>query len=434
MKIPGKVVDGSSGDDGPDSYFHYKEDVRLIREAGMQFYRFSISWPRVMSDGTVPSKNEAGLQYYDDLINELIANGIEPIVTMYHWDMPSRIQDLGGLASSMFPLYFEQYAKVLFERYGDRVKQWITFNEPNIYCTLGYVNGVFPPGYSVAGGEYYCIYHTQLAHAKAYHLYNDRFRATQRGRVGITFMSYGFFPKDPANPEDVAATERAIQFHLGVYAQPIMLGGFPSIVKESVDRFSLEEGRAWSRLPEYDEETRNYVKGSYDFFGLNYYTSQLVEATTTPSKNPNIVDDPRVNYSVDPSWVRGSPEWLYCAPNGLKMLLLWINEKYNGVEIMVTENGWADESALDDGDRVEYLRQHLNAVLEAIDEGANVSAHTTWSVLDVFEWTAGYSINFGIHSVDPVTKARTAKKSVNFLKELTSTRTLPLKVPTVLFP
>lgn len=435
VKVPGSIADGSSGDDGPDSYLNYKEDVQLIKNAGLQFYRFSISWPRVMADGTLPSKNEAGLEYYDNLINELIANGIEPVVTMYHWDLPSRIHDLGGLTSPLFPLYFEQYAKVLFERYGDRVKRWITFNEPNIYCNTGYNTGLMAPGKQVTGGEYYCIYYTQLAHARAYHLYKEHFAPTQQGRVGMTFMCYGFFPKDPNNLFDVAAVERAYEFYLGVYAQPIMKGGFPEIVKDYVDKFSKEEGQAWSRLPEYDLETLEYVKGTFDFMGLNYYTSFLVEeAPEGLSKNPNIDDDARLGLSFDPSSVKASTSWLYCAPDGLRDLLLWIKDRYDGVETIITENGWADNGELDDGDRVEYLRLHLNAVLEAIDAGANVSAYTAWSVTDVFEWDSGYTVTFGIHKVDPVTKARTPKKSVSFLKEVVSSKRVPAKVPSEKFP
>lgn len=428
-------MDGSSGDDGPDSYIHYKEDVQLMKNAGFQFYRFSISWTRIMPDGTLPSLNEAGLQYYDNLINELIANGIEPIVTMYHWDLPSRINDLGGLTSPLFPLYFEQYAKVLFERYGDRVKQWITFNEPSIYCNLGYVAQAMAPGYNVTGGEYYCIFHSQIAHARAYHLYKDQFYAAQQGRIGMTFLCFGYYPKDPTNPDDLAGVERAYEFDLGVMAKPIMIGGFPDIVKEYVDQFSKEEGQAWSRLPVYDQETLDYVKGTYDFIGLNYYTSFLVEgAPVNPSRRPNILDDVRINLSQDPSWPKASTEWFTCVPEGLRDTLLWIKDKYNGAETVITENGWVDNGELEDVDRIEYYRLHLNAVLEAMDAGANVTAFTTWSVVDVFEWAAGFTTHFGLHAVDRVTKKRTPKKSIEFVKELIATRRIPDKVATVNFP
>lgn len=388
-----------------------------------------------MSDGTLPSLNEPGLQYYDNLINELIANDIEPLVTMYHWDLPSRIHDLGGFTSPLFPLYFEQYAIVLFQRYGDRVKQWITFNEPSEFCVRGYATGAWPPGFTVTGGEYYCIYYMQLAHARAYHAYKDKFFATQNGRVGITFYSTFSLAKDPSKQADVEAAEIAQQFQLGVYAHAIFLGGFPEVVKQHIDTFSKEEGQSWSRLPEYDQETLEYVKGTSDFFGLNYYTSRLVEATNTyPNPRPNIVDDPRVLYSYDASWPHAKSEWLYSVPSGLTQLLSWISNAYGQPEIIITENGWSDDGELEDGNRVEYLRLHLNAILDAIDAGVNVSGHTTWSIIDNFEWHMGYTEKFGVHSFDKVTKVRTAKKSVAFLKQVTETRTLPDKVPTELFP
>lgn len=435
VKDKSRIADGSSGDDGPDSYLHYKDDVQLLKNTGVSFYRFSISWPRVMADGTLPSKNEAGLQYYDNLINELIANDIEPIVTMYHWDLPSRIQDLGGFTSPMFPLYFEQYAILLFQRYGDRVKQWITFNEPSQFCVKGYASSTWPPDLSVPGGEYYCIYYMQLAHARAYHTYKDQFFANQNGRVGITLFSTYSFPKDASNPADVAAASVSQQFELGVYAAPFFKGGWPDVVKEMVDKFSEEEGRTWSRLPHYDEETIAYVKGTSDFFGLNYYTSRLIEATENPSKRPFIMDDPRSVSSVDPSWPYSS-DWLYSVPNGLRDLLVWITEEYDRPEIIITENGWADEDGLvvEDLDRIEYLRLHFNAILEAIDAGVNIVGHTTWSILDNFEWLWGYVEKFGIHSFDSVTKVRSPKRSVTFLKDVIETRTLPAKVPSPKFP
>lgn len=433
-KIPGKIADASSGDDGPDSYVHFARDVEILKNSGVDFYRFSISWSRIMPDGTLPSLNQAGIDYYSNLIDLLMENGIEPMVTMYHWDLPSRIHDLGGFTTSLFPLYFEQYAKVLFEHFGDRVKNWITFNEPSEFCVRGYGTGGWPPGFMTPGAEYYCIYYMQIAHAKAYHLYKKFFFESQQGRVGITFYSINVFPKDPQNPADVEAAERTQMFYLGVYAHPIFIGGFPDVVRESVDRFSSEEGHAWSRLPEYDEETLEYVKGTSDFFGLNYYTSRLAEATETPSTKPLLYDDARVLLTTDPSWPQANSDWLYTAPSGLTNLLLWIKNTYNGVETIITENGWSDAGEQEDDNRVEYLRLHLQAILDAMEEGANVIGHTTWSIIDNFEWSMGYTEKFGIHSFDPVTKVRTAKKSVAFLKQVCETHVLPDRVPTELFP
>lgn len=434
VKLEGRIADGSSTDDGPDSYLNYKDDVRLLKEIGMQFYRFSISWPRVMADGTTATINEAGLQYYDNLINELLANGIEPIVTMYHWDLPSRLQDLGGFVNPLFPKYFEQYAILLYKRYGDRVKEWLTFNEPSEFCPNGYSNDVWAPGISVIGGEYLCAHHMLLAHAHAYHAYKDQFFATQNGRVGITLNSGFYYPKDPQKPADVEAAHAGLMFQFGIYAHPIFVGGYPEVVRNNVDRLSTEQGYPWSRLPEMTQETIEYIKGTSDFLGLNYYTSRIAEAMETPNTYPIIYDDSQAKITEDAAWPRAKSTWLFSYPEGLRDILIWISKNYNGVETIITENGWSDDGELQDDNRVEYLRLHMNAILEAIDAGANVSGHTTWCAVDNFEWLLGYTEKFGIHSFNQATKARTPKKSVDFLKNVLKNRFLPEKVPTALFP
>lgn len=432
-KQEGRIADGSSGDDGPDSYVHYKDDVKLLKDIGMQFYRFSISWSRVMADGTTATINEAGLQYYDNLINELLANDIQPIVTMYHWDLPSRLQDLGGFVNPLFPRYFEQYAILLYQRYGDRVKEWLTFNEPSEFCPNGYLTDTWAPGISVIGGEYYCAYHMLLAHARAYHVYKEKFVATQNGRIGISLNTGYFYPKDPNNADDVKAAHASFMFQFGIYAHPIFVGGFPEVVRENVDKFSEEQGYPWSRLPAMDQAAINYIKGTADFLGLNYYTSCVATPQNT-NTNPNIYDDRRSDCHADPSWPRAKSAWLYSCPEGLRDVLLYIKETYNGVETIITENGWSDDGELEDDNRIEYLRLHLNAVLEAIEGGANVAGHTTWCAVDNFEWLLGFTEKFGIHSFDKTTKTRTPKKSVTFLKNVFTQRVLPEKVPTELFP
>lgn len=433
-KQEGRIADGSSGDDGPDSYIHYKDDVRILKDIGMQFYRFSISWPRVMSDGTKASRNAAGIQYYNNLIDELLANGIEPIVTMYHWDLPSRLQDLGGFVNPLFPQYFEEYARLLYVEFGDRVKEWLTFNEPSEFCPNGYSNNVWAPGISVIGGEYYCAHHMLLAHAKAYHLYYDSFKATQGGRVGITLNSGFYYPKDPANPADVAAAHAGFMFQFGIYAWPVLIGDYPEVVRNNVDQFSIEQGYPWSRLPKFTPEEIEYVKGTSDFLGLNYYTSRMVEAPANPNTYPIIYDDSRANAYGDPSWPRAKSEWLFSYPDGLRDILIFIKDNFNGIETIITENGWSDDGELEDDNRMEYLRLHLNAILEAIEAGANVSGHTTWSAVDNFEWLMGYTEKFGIHQFDQITKSRRPKKSATFIKNVIANRYLPEKVPTVLFP
>lgn len=205
---PDAIADGSNGDDAAKSYELYKDDVKILKGIGAQFYRFSIAWTRIMPNGDLSSRNQAGIDYYHKLIDELIANGIEPMVTMYHWDMPQYIEDLGGFANPMIIDYFEQYARVLFAEYGSKVKRWITFNEPAVYCTQFNVLKTY------GVGDFLCGHNTILAHAKVYHLYKDEFFAAQQGQVGITLNVHHAFPEDPNNPAHIEAAERYLQFNV----------------------------------------------------------------------------------------------------------------------------------------------------------------------------------------------------------------------------
>lgn len=229
----------------------------------MQFYRFSISWSRVMPAGDKSNLNEPGLQYYDNLINELLANGIEPMVTMFHWDLPQPIQELGGMTNPEIVYYFTYYAEVLFARYGDRVKVWTTFNEPMIICENGYgIPDRAPYVYAPGVGNYLCGYHILLANAHVYDLYQRSFKR-EDGKVGIVMNTEYSWPKDPTNPADVEAAERAMEFYLGQYAHPIYSeeGGWPAVMVETIGQRSTAEGRAWSRLPVMTDEIKQLIKG-----------------------------------------------------------------------------------------------------------------------------------------------------------------------------
>lgn len=210
---PERIDDGLSGDDAALSYYKYKEDVQALKEINSQFYRFSVSWTRILTNGEITTRNQLGIDYYNRLIDELIANGIEPIVTMYHWDLPQPIQDLGGFANPLFVDYFEQFANVLYKEFGDRVKIWATFNEPTQYCNNGYADNRWPPALYLHGvADYLCKHHTILAHARAYHLYRDKYFTSQNGRVGIVINSRYAFPDDPNNTSHVAASNTDMEF------------------------------------------------------------------------------------------------------------------------------------------------------------------------------------------------------------------------------
>lgn len=206
------IKDHSNGDVAADSYHLYKTDVELMKELGLNFYRFSISWPRILPQGFAHHVNEAGVKYYSDLIDELIKHGIEPMVTMYHWDLPANLQTLGGWTNPLVTTWFANYAKVLFDRFGDRVKLWVTINEPKQICYEGYGSDVKAPMLNMTGiAEYMCAKNVLLAHAKAFHLYDDVYRSRQNGRIGISISCTWYEPASDS-PEDHQAAEDARQF------------------------------------------------------------------------------------------------------------------------------------------------------------------------------------------------------------------------------
>lgn len=362
----------------------------------MNFYRFSISWPRILPIGDSSVVNYAGIDYYNKLIDELIDNNIEPMITMYHWDMPVFLQKLGGLSNPTIVDFFADYSNILFERFGDRVKYWITFNEPEKHCNAGYGRAEEAPlikGQGIA--EYLCGHNILLAHANTYKLYKEKYAEKQGGKVGLSMNTRFFFPKNESNPDDVAAVQRAIQFQLGWFANPIYSeagGGYPEIMVKSIEENSFRENRTRSRLPFMDEATKKFLLGSADFFGLNYYTSRLVEMETIPISEPTYANDFGVRVSVNDEWMTApANKWLYSVPEGLRQLLNWIKTEYNNPEVMITENGFSDEGVLNDVGRQIYVREHLRSVLKAITEdGCNVKSHTTWCLIDNFEWLEGF--------------------------------------------
>lgn len=214
--FPDKIQNGDNGDDAANSYDFYKRDVQMLKEAGMDFYRFSISWSRVLPNGDTSLLNELGLQYYDNLINELLLNNIEPMITIYHWDLPQALQELGGMTNPIIVDYFEAYADVLFKRYADRVQVWTTFNEPIIICDNGYGSGVFAPGIHSPGvGVYLCTHHLLLANARIYDLYQRKYKTVRPdGKVGIVLNCGYSWPQDASIAAHREAADRHLQFYV----------------------------------------------------------------------------------------------------------------------------------------------------------------------------------------------------------------------------
>ncbi|KAK4887729.1 hypothetical protein RN001_004000 [Aquatica leii] len=425
---PDSIADQSTGDIACDSYHKYKEDVALLKDLGVHYYRFSLSWSRILPNGYANFINPDGIRYYNELIDELIKNQIKPMITLYHWDLPVTLQTLGGWTNPILADIFVDYANVAFSHFGDRVPYWITFNTD---CR-GYDGDIIPPAFNQSGiANYLCGHVTIQAHAKTYRLYQSKFKTSQKGEIGIVSMGVTWYDEQTNSNEDVEAAERVRQFELGYYTNPLMGNGdYPSVVKERVAYRSMHEGFPKSRLPEFTPEEKAYIKGAYDFIAINIYTANLVsDAPEADYKNVRYHNDVKAQFSLDPSWKNTSAPWLKVVPDSIRKILNWFKNQYNNPKIIISENGCADSEDFDDHNRVMFHQQYLSEVLKAINEDqVNVLAYTAWSLLDNFEWNDGYTQKFGLFHVnfsDP-NRARTPKLSARMYKQIIANRKLHL--------
>lgn len=408
--IPGKIENGEDGAEACDHYTRMKEDVALMKSLGVQAYRFSISWPRVLPAGK-GKVNEAGIKFYNDLIDELVANDITPWVTLYHWDLPLTLQmEEDGWLSPKIADSFAKYAELCFSRFGDRVKNWITLNEPWVVSILGYGQGVFAPGRISNAEPYLAGHNLLLAHARAVDVYRKKFQQRQKGKIGISNNCDWREPKTDL-PEDKAAATRALEFFLSWFTDPVYFGDYPQVMKD----------RLGDRLPQFTSEESALLKGSSDFFGLNHYTTMYAEEATGKDVqgsvygNGGISEDQDVLLSVDDSWEFTTMNW-GVVPWGCNRLLHWIKDRYNNPPVVITENGCAYNDELKSGKvndeaRIRFYKGYLKAVSEAIEGGCNVAGYFAWSLMDNFEWAQGYKQKFGLVHVDRATQKRTPKAS-----------------------
>ncbi|KAK4119733.1 glycoside hydrolase family 1 protein [Parathielavia appendiculata] len=422
-------TNGQHADVSCDHYNRMPEDVDLMASLGIEVYRFSISWSRVIPlGGRNDPVNEKGLAFYNDLINRLVARGIKPVVTLYHWDTPQALYDrYGGLLDTAeFRADFARYARLCFTQFGDRVRKWVTFNEPYITSIFAHLNGTLAPGHCREAGtdtktEPWRVGHTiLLSHTDVVLMYACEFQPSQKGDISIVLNGHFYEPFDAGSPADRAAAKRRMVFYIGWFGDPVFLGrDYPAEMRSYLG----------SRLPEFMPEERDLLRQAAPlnaFYGMNHYSTKYARKLSEPPAEDDWtgnIEESSVNSEgkeVGPASAMG---WLRVAPEGFRKLLGWVWERYH-VPIIVTENGCPcvgeDDlaTAVDDKFRQRYLGLYLDAISRAIyEDGVAVKGYYVWSLMDNYEWSAGYGPRYGIVHVDYETLKRTPKNSALYLRD-----------------
>ncbi|GAB2689981.1 GH1 family beta-glucosidase [Thalassiella azotivora] len=417
---PGRVANGDTGDVACDHVHRYREDVALMRALGLQAYRFSVSWPRVLphvGPGGPGPVSEEGLAFYDRLVDELLEAGIEPAVTLYHWDLPQALEDAGGWPARGTAEAFADYAGVVAGRLGDRVGTFITLNEPWCSAYLGYGSGVHAPGRTDHAATLAAVHHLNLAHGLGAQAVRA---AAPTAQVGLT-LNLAWVRPASDSAADAAAAERIDGLQNRVWLDPVLRGSYPADVLRATESVT-----DWGFVRDGDLEA---IHQPLDVLGVNYYSPTVVRAWDGVS--------PRAE--ADGHGDGAASAWPACEdlefpqqpgpytdmgwsvdPRGLTELLVRLHREHPGLPLMVTENGAAypdvvgPDGRVDDPDRVAYLRTHLRALADAVRAGADVRAYFVWSLLDNFEWAWGYDKRFGIVHVDYETQVRTPKASAHW--------------------
>lgn len=427
VNVPGNIANNATADTTVDEYHRYKEDVNIMKRMNFDAYRFSISWSRIFPDG-VGKVNWKGVAYYNRLIDYMISQGITPYANLYHYDLPNALEKkYTGLISKRVVKDFADYADFCFKMFGDRVKNWMTFNEPRVVAALGYDEGSFAPARCTnctAGGnsatEPYIVAHNLiLSHAAAVKRYRDKYQATQKGRIGI-LLDFVWYEPLTNSTEDEAAAQRARDFHVGWFLHPIVFGEYPKNLQEIVKE----------RLPKFTPKELDMVKGSIDFVGINQYTTYYMYDNHAPmqTKPTRYALDWRCGFAYDrdgvPIGPRANSNWLYIVPWGMYKAMTYIKENYGNPTVILSENGMDDPGNVTlaagrhDTTRLNYYKSYLTELKKAIDDGANVIGYFAWSLLDNFEWKSGYTSRFGIVYVDFKTLKRYPKMSAYWFQKM----------------
>lgn len=395
-----RIANGDRGDVACDHYHRYRQDVDLMADIGIRSYRFSISWSRVLPEGR-GFINQKGLEFYRRLTDCLLKQGIQPFVTLFHWDLPAALQAQGGWANPDCAHWFADYALVLFDQLRGLVPYWATLNEPWVVAHAGYVEGSHPPGLRSLDLAPRVSHNLLRAHAQAV----QAFRANCSGKIGLVV---NLEPKQAAtsDPADLAAMARAHAYINRQFLDPLLLGAYPEEMSEIF-------GRSWPRFPEGELKL---ISEPIDFIGINYYSRAVVRDDPTG----DLCGVSRIRQSAAQ---HTAMDW-EVFPEGLASVLLWVQRRYGDRPLYVTENGAAFDDPpivrgrIPDYQRVDYLRRHLLAARSAISQGVNLRGYFVWSLLDNFEWTHGYAKRFGIVGVDFPTQRRVLKESAKFYADV----------------
>ena len=398
----GKIFDNHNGDTACDQYHRLEEDLNIMSELGLQSYRFSVSWARILPNGT-GEVNDKGIEFYNKLINGLIKRGIQPCMTLYHWDLPYALHLKGGWLNDSSPEWFGEYASVIKKYFGDRVHDFITFNEPQVFVGCGYFEGVHAPGYKLSKPELLRIGHNIL---KAHGTAVKELRNGEKCRIGITGASCPAIPVSESH-EDIEAAERcyyesnydAFAFSDAYWLDPVFKGKYPDWV------YGFDE----INKPIITDEDLKLISQPIDFLGLNIYNGKYVSAEKGILPNPQGCPRTAIGWPV-------TPEALYWGPK-------FMFERY-GKPIIITENGMAchDAVSLDekvhDENRIDYFRRYLLEYKRAADDGIELNGYYVWSLTDNFEWGHGYNQRFGLTYIDYGTQKRIIKDSGMFIKDV----------------
>lgn len=405
-KIPGKTFEGTNGDVAVDHYHRYKEDIKLMAEMGLESYRFSVSWPRIIPDGD-GEINQKGLDFYNNLIDECLKYGIVPFVTLYHWDMPQALEEQGGWLNKKTVDAFAKYAHACFKSFGDRVKHWITFNETIVFTSSAYLKGSHPPGIQNDPKKYFEATHNVfVAHAKAVMDYKS---LRQFGEIGITHVFSPAFSIDE-NEDNIKAMYHANQYEINWFYDPILKGKYPEYVVKQLN----EKGY----IPNWTEEELNLIEKAApknDFIGMNYYQPQRVmkndsfekvemtrESATGAPGNPSFDGVYKTVMMDDKVYTKWGWE---IAPDAFLDGLEIFRENYGDVKIYITENGLGDQDLIIqdeivDVPRIKFIEAHLKALKRAIERNINIKGYYAWSSIDLLSWLNGYKKQYGFIYVD----------------------------------